>query len=109
LSPESRSHPRAPLRLRVWCEGDRTTLYVQAVNASMGGMFIKTANPEVGAYRVSFTDLEDGQVVANVETVWIRADPSKGDMGMGVRIVDFERGADAYHRFIERHLRAVGS
>jgi hypothetical protein len=105
MSDNRRRHLRARVRQRIWCEGDHVTLYVQAINAGLGGMFIRAASPlDRGRCRVSFTDLEDGQVIANVEVVWSQTDPSMGEPGMGVRIVGFERGEDSFTRFIERHL-----
>ena len=103
---EQRRHPRIPVRQRIWCEGSDVTLYVQALNVSHGGLFVRTASPaEIGrAFRVSFSDLEDGEVVAQVEVVWARRDNGSGQPGMGVRIVDFEAGAENYERFVNRRL-----
>lgn len=104
---EQRRHPRVPIRQRVWCEGSDVTLYVQALNASRGGLFVRTASPaDTGRqFRVSFSDLEDGEVVANVEVVWARHNGGdSGQPGMGVRILTFEKGADNFNRFVDRHL-----
>lgn len=103
---EQRRHPRVPVRQRVWCEGANVTLYVQALNVSRGGLFVRTASPaEIGrAFRVSFSDLEDGEVVAQVEVVWARRENGSGQPGMGVRIVDFESGAENYANFVNRQL-----
>ena len=79
------------------------TLYVQALNASEGGLFVRTANPPpAGAqFRVSFPDLEDEEVVATVEVMWSRRGAGEQQQpGMGVRIVEFERGRDAFERFV---------
>lgn len=79
------------------------TLYVQALNASEGGLFVRTANPPpAGAqFRVSFPDLEEEEVVATVEVMWSRrAAGDRQQPGMGVRIVEFEQGRDAFERFV---------
>ena len=100
-------HPRnpcIPIRQRIWCEGDNVTLYVQALNVSTGGLFVRTANPPHPGqrFRVSFTDLDEGEVVAQVEVVWARHAAGDPSPGMGLRIVTFERGADNFQRFVER-------
>ena len=96
--------PRIPIRQRIWCEGDNVTLYVQALNVSNGGLFVRTANPPAPGqrFRVSFTDLDEGEVVAQVEVVWARQDVGEPQPGMGLRIVNFERGATNFRRFVER-------
>ena len=78
------------------------TLYVQALNASEGGLFVRTANPPpAGAqFRVSFPDLEDEEVVATVEVMWSRRAAADAQPGMGVRIVEFERGREVFERFV---------
>jgi uncharacterized protein (TIGR02266 family) len=99
---ENRRHPRFPIRQRVWCEGDQLTLYVQALNVSEGGMFVRTANPpETGErFKVSFVE-GDEEVVAEVEVVWTRAGPTDSQPGMGVRIVSFEKGESSFRRWVE--------
>jgi uncharacterized protein (TIGR02266 family) len=78
------------------------TLYVQALNVSEGGLFVRTANPPpAGArFRVSFPDLEDEEVVATVEVMWSRRATGDQQPGMGVRIVEFEQGREAFERFL---------
>jgi uncharacterized protein (TIGR02266 family) len=101
---EHRRHSRIPIRQRVWCEGDQLTLYVQALNVSEGGMFVRTASPpETGQrFRVSFTEGEE-EVIAEVEVVWTRAGASDAQPGMGVRIVSFEKGEPAFRSWVDRH------
>jgi uncharacterized protein (TIGR02266 family) len=87
----------------VWCEGERLTLYVQALNVSLGGVFVRTSNPPPPGerFRVSFTDLGEGEVVAAAEVAWV-ARGGDGQPGMGLRFVGFERGAADYERFVAR-------
>lgn len=110
MSDDNRRHPRVPVRQRIWCEGEDITLYVRTLNASERGMFIRTANPaETGRrFRVSFD--EDGQeVIADVEVVWSRQGSEVGEPGMGVEIVEFEKGSAAYRDLIERVLASGSS
>ena len=102
---DQRRHPRVPIRQRVWCEGQNVTLYVQALNVSEGGLFVRTANPPSPGhrFRVSFTDLEDDEVIATVEVMWSRGGAGDQQPGMGVRIVQFEKGQDAFERFVRDH------
>jgi uncharacterized protein (TIGR02266 family) len=100
---DRRRHPRIPVRQRVWCEGERLTLYVQALDVSLGGMFVRTSHPPSPGerFRVSFTDFGEGEVVAAAEVVWA-AREGDGKTGMGLRFVAFERGAADYERFVAR-------
>jgi len=88
----------------VWCEGEDLTLYVTALNVSSGGMFVRTAKSlGVGhQFRVSFTDKAEGEVVADVEVAWGGRD--NGATGMGLKILDFLAGGEAYCRIVERQL-----
>jgi uncharacterized protein (TIGR02266 family) len=101
---EHRRHPRIPIRQRVWCEGDQLTLFVQALNVSRGGLFVRTANPpaEGDRVRISFRDLREGEVVAQTVVVWSRVEASVQQPGMGLRITAFERGANDFERFVAR-------
>ncbi len=103
---DKRHHPRIPIRQRVWCEGQNVTLYVQALNVSLGGLFVRTANPPPpgGRFRVSFNDLDDGEVVVDAEVMWSRRGSGDEQPGMGLRIVGFEKGAESFDRFVTRQL-----
>ena len=109
LMSDNRRHPRITVRERVWCEGDEVTLYVQVLNASAEGLFVRTANPPpVGErLRVSFPGLEHGEVVAWAQVVWVRASGGAAPPGMGLQIVRFERGLDAFGRFVAERLSAA--
>jgi uncharacterized protein (TIGR02266 family) len=99
---DHRRSPRVLLHRRVWCEGQDVTLYVRALNASAEGMFIRTPKPleEGGSVRISF-DTEVGQVVAEARVVWSRPAADGTQPGMGVEIVRFEQGADAYRALLD--------
>jgi len=105
---DQRRHPRVFVRQRIWCESDRVTLYVQALNVGSGGFFVRTASPPpVGsAFRVSFNDADGAEIVANVEVAWTRAETSDLAPGMGLRIVAIERGQQAFEQFLARHAGA---
>lgn len=115
---DHRRYPRVPVRQHVWCEGEDVTLYVRTVNASDNGMFIRTVSPGRAGrrFRVSFED-NGSTVVADVQVVWSREPGQGAEPGMGVEIVAFAKGAEAYHEWIARvvaagsspgHLAAVG-
>lgn len=103
---DQRRHPRIAIRQRVWCEGQNVTLYVQALNVSEGGLFVRTANPPTAGhrFRVSFTDLADEEVVATVEVMWSRRGSGDQQPGMGLRIVSFEAGSDVFARYIQEQI-----
>lgn len=104
---DQRRDSRIPIRQRIWCEGEHLTLYVQALNVSTGGLFVRTAAPPSPGecFRVSFPDMEEGEIVAQVEVVWARRVEGKRQSGMGLRIVTFEKGAANYQHFLERKER----
>jgi uncharacterized protein (TIGR02266 family) len=99
---DHRRSPRVLLHRRVWCEGQDVTLYVRALNASAEGMFIRTPKPleAGGSVRISF-DTEAGHVVADARVVWSRPAANGTQPGMGVEIVRFEQGADAYRALLD--------
>jgi len=101
---ERRRSQRVHVNRRVWCEGENITLYVPAVNASEGGLFLRTATP-LGQGKIAKIDLEletGGSVSAEVEVVWTRPPRGTDAMpGMGVRILRITRGADEFARFLE--------
>ena len=98
--PERRRSKRVPARVKVWCEGDDFTLLAETINVSHHGMFVRSSSlpPASGAFRVSIEDLG---TVAEVEVCWVRGTREPGRGGLGLRIVGFTRGADAYQRFVD--------
>lgn len=104
---EARRSPRFALRKRVWCEGDHVTLYLQSQNVSAGGLFLRTATPLPAGTkaRVSLR-LEDVEVVAEAEVVWVAGSGSPVP-GMGLRLVAIEEGAHAFELLLNK--AAAGS
>lgn len=50
---EARKHRRVELKVRCWCTGGGTTLYVNILNASLGGLFVRTYTPFSPGDRIS--------------------------------------------------------
>ena len=85
---QSRKNKRIELRMRCWCVGESATLYVNIVNVSAGGLFIKTYTPfrpgETVKVRWTFPG-EQGEHEAVAEVAWKRDD--RTPPGMGLRFV----------------------
>jgi len=95
------------LRHRVWCEGDHVTLYLQSLNASLGGLFLRTATPLPAGTRARVSlKIDDIEMVADAEVVWT-SEPGSPVPGMGLRLVEIHSGADAYAALLSR--AATGS
>jgi hypothetical protein len=108
MSSEKRRDPRFESRQKLWCEGQPDL--GQARNMSRSGMFIVADQKrEVGEqFKVAFEG-EEGQVELNMEVMWAGQTPdSGGQVGMGLRIVSFGKGEDAYQRFVQDQLKAEG-
>lgn len=93
---ERRRTKRVGLRRRVWCEGDRFTVWVTTVDASDEGLRVRTSIPPPPGTRVRVTLDEPGQgrIVADAEVVWAGEVPSRG--GMGLKIVRFVEGRELW-------------
>jgi len=91
---ERRRTKRIGLRRRVWCEGDRFTVWLSTIDASGEGLQVRTSIPPPPGTRVRVTLDEPGhgRIVADAEVVWARAAPAQG--GMGLRIVHFVEGRE---------------
>ena len=99
---EKRRSPRYRSKQSLWCEGQDEGLETRNISAS--GMFVVTDEaPEVGSQlKVSF-DEEGGHIELNMEVMWSgEQDGEEGKQGVGLRIVGFDEGADAYERFVAR-------
>ncbi|MBI5526693.1 MAG: PilZ domain-containing protein [Deltaproteobacteria bacterium] len=83
---ERRLHARIPLSTRCWCEGGGATLYVNIVNASAGGLFIRTQAPfspgEAVTVRWHFPDDPATEHNAAAQVVWKRQNPLPPGMGL---------------------------
>ena len=105
MTDDKRRDPRVPSSQQVWCEGQ--VQRAQARNVSRSGMLIKTEEPrEIGdQFKLKF-DGEEGTIEVNMEVMW-RDEPATGEWtGLGLRIVGFEKGEDAYERFVQKQLEA---
>lgn len=91
------------MRQPVWCEDDGITLRVVALNASARGVLVRTANPRLSGrpFRMSLTSPRGGEIVARVEAVWSRPSAGRDRPGMGLRILDFERGEGEWAQFVD--------
>ena len=104
---EARQWPRFSLRRRVWCEGDHVTLYLQSLNISAGGLFLRTATPlPAGTRAVVTLRVDDVDVVAEAEIVWI-AGTGATVQGMGLKLLEVRQGGDALVNLLSR--AAAGS
>jgi len=76
---------------------------------SQSGMFIVSEQPrEVGTqFKVSFEG-EHGEVELDMEVMWCGASGQAGQAGMGLRIVGFGKGQEAYDRFVQHKLEEQG-
>ena len=94
-SQEARRSPRFLLRRRVWCEGDHVTLYLQSLNISEGGLFLRTATPLPPGTRARVSlRVDDVELVADAEIVWV-APPEAQVPGMGLKLLDIVQGEEA--------------
>jgi hypothetical protein len=105
MSDDKRRDPRLPSTQQVWCEGQGERS--RALNVSRSGMCITTEAPrEIGdQFKIKF-DGDEGTIEVNMEVMWAD-EPATGETGgMGLRIVGFDKGEDAYERFVKRHEEA---
>ena len=107
MSNNKRRDPRFESLQKLWCEGQARM--AEARNMSKSGMFIVSDQPhEVGEQiKVSFEE-EGGKIELKMEVMW-RGEAAQGEQtGLGLRIVGFEEGQDAYDRFVKRQLSEQG-
>ena len=99
---EKRREPRFQSKQKVWCEGQDVKLSAEARDISLGGMALETGEPaEVGStMKVSFAVPDGSDVSVNMEVVWRKEKPEGKRVAMGLRVVDFEKGKDAFNRFV---------
>jgi hypothetical protein len=108
MSREKRRDPRFESDQRLWCEGQQGRA-AEARNMSRSGMFIVTDQPhQVGEQMKVAFEGEDGTIEVKAEVMW-RGDSKEGEQAkLGLRIVGFDQGADAYEKFVKRNLAAQG-
>jgi hypothetical protein len=106
MSSEKRRDPRFDIAQKLWCEGQN----METRNMSRSGMFIMTDSPrEVGEEITISFDGDEGTIEVKAE-VMRKVDAQKpGEQaGLGLRIVGFGQGEDAYENFVKRQLEAQG-
>lgn len=99
-----RRDPRFASDQKLWCEGQ--TSMAQALNMSRSGMFIVADEvlPVGEQLKVSFEG-DDGKIELKMEVMWSGGPEQPGKQaGMGVRIVGFDQGQNAYEQFVQRKL-----
>jgi hypothetical protein len=103
MSDDKRRAPRFDAQQKLWCEGQGER--AEARNISRSGMFVLSEQArEVGEqFKVAFED-EAGAIEMDMEVMWCGESEEGGQAAMGLRIVGFGRGEDAYERFVERNL-----
>jgi hypothetical protein len=107
---EKRRDPRFKSDQKLWCEGQDLEAEAVARDMSRGGMAIMTDKAsEIGSQvKVSFVTPEEGKMSVNMEVVWHNRKPEGGPAAMGLRVVSFDKGQDAFDRFVARHLDEPG-
>jgi hypothetical protein len=103
---DKRRNRRFDIEQKLWCEGQEQHGPALAKNMSRGGMaIIADENAEIGTHmKVSFVAPNAGDVSVDMEVVWRDDKPRKGQVAMGLRVVKFDKGQDAFDRFINSHL-----
>jgi hypothetical protein len=97
---DRRGDKRVIARLRVWCESEDLTVLSETTNLSQGGLFLRTSSTRPpGPFKVTIDDID---VVALVEPRWEQPGSELSPHGIGVRIVQFERGEAAYHGYVDK-------
>jgi len=105
---EKRKYKRFKNRQKVWCEGQDQKFQVESTDMSQGGIAIVAKDaPKVGSQvKVSFVVPDGDNVSVNMEVVWKGDKKSRNSeqVAVGLRVVDFEKGQDAFDTFVARHL-----
>ncbi len=104
---QKRRDPRFESDQKLWCEGQ--VKMAEARNMSSSGMFIVADDvlPVGEQLKVAFEG-DEGRIEVNMEVMWSGdAEPGKQG-GMGVRIVSFGEGENAYERFVKKKLEEQG-
>jgi hypothetical protein len=103
MSAEQRRDPRIAARQALWCEGQSEK--AETRNVSRSGMFIVAEEArEVGEqFKVAFEG-DEGEIEVKMEVMWRGEAKAGAPTGMGLRIVGFDKGEDAYERFVARQL-----
>jgi hypothetical protein len=102
MSDEKRRDARVATKQKLWAEGQSE---METRDISRNGMFIMAdAAREVGEqFTVSFEG-DEGKIELSAEVMWRGGKGEDNKVGMGVRIVAFSQGEDAYDRFVLAHI-----
>jgi hypothetical protein len=103
---EKRREKRFKTQQNVWCEGQDARQQAQSLDISRNGMALVTGEAaEVGSrLKVSFAVPEGGDVAVDMEVVWREERPAGQRMAMGLRVIEFKKGKEAFDRFVAKHL-----
>ena len=105
MSTQDRRDERFNAKQELWCEGQEEG--AQTRNISRSGMFVVAEKPRaVGEQFTVAFEGDEGAVELKMEVMWSGAVKDGGQAGMGLRIVAFDKGEDAYERFVSRHLES---
>jgi hypothetical protein len=107
MTQDQRRDRRILTRQKLWREGQQEAP-AETRDVSQNGMFIVAENaPEVGSQlKVTFNVAQGEEATVNLEVMWRGAKDEDNKTGIGVRIVGFDKGKDAYEKFISRHMRS---
>jgi hypothetical protein len=107
---EKRREKRFVTKQKVWCEGQEVRLPAESRDISRNGMALVTGEAaEVGSrLKVSFAVPDGGDVAVDMEVVWREERPEGERVAMGLRVVEFKKGKEAFDRFVARHLNEGG-
>lgn len=99
---ERRINRRIPVDQRCWCEGSEVTLFGRITNASTRGAFIRTtASLQIGEKARLVWDTPDGErTVIRAEVVWVSDGAGGSEPGLGLRLLDFERGEELWEELV---------
>jgi hypothetical protein len=103
---EKRREKRFTTKQKVWCEGQQSGESAESRDISRSGMAVVTGKAaEVGSHmKVTFAVPGGENVAVNMEVVW-RQKPTEGKrIAMGLRVIDFDKGKEAFDRFVSSHL-----
>ncbi|MDH5672521.1 MAG: PilZ domain-containing protein [Myxococcales bacterium] len=104
MSEDKRRDPRFDSDKKLWCEGQDASAVAR--NMSRSGMLILgDADKEVGDHvKVAF-ESEEGRIELNMQVMWRSENEDDSHRrGLGLKIVGFEQGEEAYDHFVQRNL-----
>lgn len=106
---EKRREKRFQSKQKVWCEGQELSSSAEARDISRGGMSLVTGekeSAEVGSkLKVTFAVPEGEDISLNMEVVWREEQPKGEHVAMGLRVIEFEKGKEAFDRFVADHVK----